>query len=135
MIARSAPLRTACAVALFAAFSVGSGPLVAPAQAGGTVGFIEGMGDVPMMPGLVPAGEVALVFDKPAGRIAESVYRGTAERKAIEAFYTETLPQLGWTNLGNGRFRRDGEELRLEFKGSAGLPRGQTAVRFVLLPH
>lgn len=93
--------------------------------------FLPGLGDVPAMPGLAAA--EPMVFDKPAGRIVETVASGGVERGAIAAFYAAALPQLGWTRVTDAQFQREGEELRLEY------PRqtrpGQTTVRFVLTPR
>ena len=104
--------------------------------------FVTGMGDVPVMPGLSAAENGALVFDKPGGRIVESVMRGRVGRKAVLAFYAQTMPQLGWKRVGDTRFEREGEQLRLEFPGgpaaAGGTPpaqAGQTTVRFVLIPR
>ena len=99
-----------------------------------TASFVTGMGDVPAMPGLRSAENGALVFDKPGGRIVESVMQGAVERKAVLGFYAQTMPQLGWKRVGDTRFERDGEELRLEFPGT-GTKAGLTTVRFVLKPR
>lgn len=127
MLVRTTLLWMAFAICLFAA---------PPGRAADGAAFLVGFDDVPAMPGLETAGDDgALVFANPAGRIAESVYQGAVSRRAVEAFYAGTLPQLGWTAAGPGRYHREGEELRLEF-----LPAGKTAgkmttVRFVLLPR
>ncbi len=96
--------------------------------------FVTGMGDVPAMPGLRTAENGALVFDKPNGRIVESVMQGRVERKAVLGFYAQTMPQLGWKRVADTRFERDGEELSLEFPGG-GAKAGLTTVRFVLTPR
>lgn len=107
--------------------------------------FVLGLGDVPAMPGLGPSGEEPLVFDKPAGRIAQTVMAGRVDRDAVRAFYDQTMPQLGWTRSGESRYLREGEELRLDFatagKPAAGKPAagntgpGLTVVRFTLSPR
>ena len=149
MTAPSATARAALAAFLLA------GPAIAglaghplPARAFESQRFLSGMGDVPVMPGLAPAEEEPLVFDKPGGRIAQSVMAGRVDRKAVLAFYAQTMPQLGWkaapqTAAAGTRFLRDGEELRLEFvePGAAQNPAqasnraGLTTVRFSLMPH
>ncbi len=96
--------------------------------------FVSGMGDVPAMPGLRTAENGALVFDKPNGRIVESVMQGRVERRAVLGFYAQTMPQLGWTRVADTRFERDGEELSLEFPGG-GAKAGLMTVRFVLTPR
>lgn len=103
------------------------------------------MGDVPVMPGLVPAEEAPLVFDKPAGRIAQSVMAGPVDRNAVLSFYNQTMPQLGWSRApqragGGASFLREGEELRLEFvepaRAAASAPKAAaTVIRFSLIPR
>ncbi|MCW2235636.1 hypothetical protein [Azospirillum canadense] len=151
MTAPSATARAALAAFLLA------GPAIAglaghplPARASDSSRFVTGMGDVPVMPGLVPADEPPLVFDKPGGRIAQSVMAGRVDRKAVLAFYTQTMPQLGWkhapeskaaSKAAGTRFLRDGEELRLEFVEPGAAPAQAssradvTTVRFSLMPH
>ncbi len=148
MTAPSATARAALAALLLA------GPAIAglagyPLPAGATESsrFVTGLGDVPVMPGLTPAEEEPLVFDKPDGRIAQTVMRGSVDRKAILSFYNQTMPQLGWKRGPDGsgpngkgaatRFTREGEELRLEFvdTGRTTAKAGVTTVRFSLLPQ
>ncbi len=95
--------------------------------------FVEPLGDVPLMPGLMLVPEETVSFDTPAGRIVETVVRDTTSRldgKAIADFYAASLPQLGWTAAGANVYTREGELLRLEIgrKGAA------VRVRFFLKP-
>ncbi len=125
-------------------------PATSPARAAESTRYVEGMGDVPVMPGLAPAEVAPLVFDKPAGRIAQSVMAGAVDRSAVLTFYNQTMPQLGWSRApqrtgGGASFLREGEELRLEFvepvravvSGAAvSAPKaGATVVRFSLIPR
>lgn len=113
---------------LAGAGGTGSGvPMAAAAE------FVRGLGDVPAMPGLAPVDGGDLVFDKPGGRIAETVMSGRVGRADVLSFYATSMPQLGWERLSGDRFRREGEELRLEFV--APQPAGLTTVRFVLTPR
>ncbi len=136
-MAPPASARAALAALLLAgpAFAGLAGPSL-PARAAETAGFMSGLGDVPVMPGLAPAEEEPLVFDKPGGRIAQSVMAGRVDRKAVLAFYNQTMPQLGWARMADTRFVREGEELRLEFvtRGAAAQA-GRTTVRFILTPR
>jgi len=147
MTAPSATARAALAALLLA------GPAIAglagyplPAGATESTRFVTGLGDVPVMPGLTPAEEEPLVFDKPDGRIAQTVMTGSVDRKAILSFYNQTMPQLGWKRGPDGkgaatRFTREGEELRLEFVDTGRstarttAKAGVTTVRFSLLPQ
>lgn len=126
MTARSYAARTALSALLISVSVVAAA--ADPAQ------FVTGMGDVPAMPGLSAAENGALVFDKPGGRIVESVMQGRVERKAVLGFYAQTMPQLGWKRIGDTRFEREGEQLRLEFPGGPAKA-DTTTVRFVLIPR
>lgn len=77
-------------------------------------GYVEGIDDLPLMPGLAQ-GE-ATVFDQAEGRIVESAASGAADPAAVRKFYSDSLPQLGWTATGD-RWTRDGESLSLDIKG------------------
>jgi hypothetical protein len=102
--------------------------LAAPARAQG--GFVAGIEDLPLMPGLTEQGE-ASVFDAPQGRVVEATAQGAPSRAAVLEFYARALPQLGWRAEGDGRFAREGERLVLEFPAS----QGATLVRFFLRPE
>ena len=84
---------------------------VASAQDGG---FVTEIPDLPLMPGLTELTEAGIVFDKPSGRIVEAYAQGPVQRAAVLAFYRESLPQLGWSPLGERGFARDGEKLLIE---------------------
>jgi len=95
--------------------------------------FVDGIEDLPLMPGLRERAERTLVFDTPQGRIVEAFASGTVAPGAVLDFYAETLPQLGWRRDGEALFRRAGEVLALEFSAS---PKDGTGVqvRFSLSP-
>lgn len=115
-------------------------------QAGGegTVGFVGGMEDLPLMAGLTEISGAGMVFDTAAGRIVEVFASGAVSRTRVIAFYAATLPQLGWRQDAETLFRREGERLTLEFPQSAGAGpaadqvtaqvTAQVTVRFVLSP-
>lgn len=96
-------------------------------------GFVVGIGDLPLMEGLVPVAGQVVLFDKPDGRIVQAVARGDVAAAAVRGFYARTLPQLGWRPAGPDRYRRDGEALALEFVGPP--ERGPVTVRFILNPQ
>jgi hypothetical protein len=93
--------------------------------------FLRGIEDLPLMPGLAETPDAGVVFDTPSGRIVQTEASGRVSRDRVLTFYAETLPQLGWHALAPGLFRREDEELRIEFD-EAGEP-GVT-VRFALSP-
>ncbi|CAK0778314.1 conserved exported hypothetical protein [uncultured Gammaproteobacteria bacterium] len=97
--------------------------------------FVTGFEDLPLMPGLAPAADESVVFYNPSGRIVQAAARGKVTAAQVRAFYTETLPQLGWKVGGTDRFIRDGEALRLDFGRRSGAGAGDAiVVRFVLSP-
>ncbi len=101
--------------------------------AGDRIAFVTAIDDLPLMPGLIEASDDAMVFDAPAGRIVEAYASGAVSRNQVLEFYARTLPQLGWQRAGDGRFRREGEILKLEFPdGGAQAP--DLTVRFALSP-
>lgn len=102
--------------------------LRAPASADG---YVDGIEDLPLMPGLesVPAASVA--FDALVGRIVVAFAEGKLAMEDVRAFYDATLPQLGWERLQADRWVRAGEELSLD----AVIERGGLVVRFELVPR
>lgn len=124
--------------AVFSAPDMGGGMgLVAPALAGST-GFIDDLVDVPLMPGLSlkpVAGAVPdipascqmgdYLFTTPAGSIGEAYAYGRATRSAVEAFYAETLPQIGWNLIGSKAegvlYSRESEDLLIAVNEKAGM--------------
>lgn len=96
------------------------------------VAYFTAIEDLPLMPGLAEVEESGLVFDTPQGRIVEAYATGDLPRARVLAFYGETLPQLGWKKAETGVFRRDSEELSIDFPAEATSP-GLT-VRFALSP-
>jgi hypothetical protein len=92
--------------------------------------FLSGFDDVPVMRGLAPIQSKTLDFDTPGGRIVEGYVDGRVTRQSVQQFYSSTLPQLGWEQLGDQEFSRDGERLRLGYSGQD----GNLTVRFTLTP-
>lgn len=114
---------------------LGFGPGVAPAAEAGPA-FVAGIDDLPLMPGLEEVEESELVFDTPEGRIVVALATGDVAPDAIAAFYAATLPAFGWRQQAPNLFRREGEDLTLEFPKDelpAGRSRG-SVVKFSLRP-
>jgi hypothetical protein len=99
-----------------------------------TVAYLSVMDDLPLAPGLAEVPGSALVFDSAKGRLVEGYAAGKVERAKIDAFYGTTLVQLGWTKFGPGRFRRESEELTIEFTAPANSGELELTVRFALSP-
>ena len=116
----------AAAIALWLALA---SPLTQTAGAAG--GFVPGLEDVPLMPGLAAAPEATTVFDKPAGRIVESYASGTGTPAEVSAFYDATLTQLGWRRVAAGQYLRRSEMLRIEVSAED----SAVTVRFALAPR
>ena len=96
-----------------------------------TPGFVPGTEDVPLMPGLAADAGSDLLFDKPQGRIVEIRAHGAVSRKAVLAFYRESLKQLGWHAADERHFEREGEKLSLDLTGND----GNLQVGFTLAPQ
>ena len=102
---------------------------IASAHAGGPA-FLSEFEDLPLMPGLTEQTDRGIVFDSPSGRIVEAVAFGAVSAESVQDFYAATLPELGWEPAGEGRYRREAEELRLEIS-----PEGSgVSVKFALSP-
>jgi len=101
----------------------------APAWAEDAPRFLSVIEDLPLMAALSEVGE-GVQFSTSQGRIAEVMTQGRVSASEVLAFYEGTLPQLGWTRLGRGRFAREEETLELGIEDS-----GQNLnVRFTLAP-
>ncbi|MDX9859317.1 MAG: hypothetical protein RBS99_00230 [Rhodospirillales bacterium] len=92
--------------------------------------FFSGIDDLPLMAGLVERAGGAMVFDSPAGRVVEAEASGTISRAEVLAFYTATLPELGWRRQGETTFVRQRESLTLEIDEGP----DHVVVRFVVSP-
>jgi hypothetical protein len=106
--------------------------LAGPAGANGGPEYVAGIGDLPLMAGLIEDPDAAIIYDKPEGRIVEAVAHGDVTPGEVEAFYRTTLVQLGWQATGdNLSFTREGELLiiRIEDQG------GAATVSFSLAPR
>ncbi len=100
----------------------------------GTVAFVGGIEDLPLMPGLEEDAAGRMVFDTAAGRIVEAYASGAVSRAQVLDFYAATLPQLGWRREGETAFLREDEMLVLEFSAGKAGPAPALTVRFALSP-
>ncbi|MFC1673199.1 hypothetical protein ACFL12_03495 [Pseudomonadota bacterium] len=102
-----------------------------PAAAQDKTGFASVIDDLPLMAGLVEAGE-GVEFSSAQGRIAEVYAQGHLSQAAVEGFYAKTLPHLGWTRVSGKdvMYKREGETLTLLFTNKD----GALGVRFYLVP-
>ena len=82
--------------------------------------FVSAIDDLPLMAGLSEAPERTLTFESPAGRIVEAHATGRLSRRSVIDFYAATLPQLGWRQVAETFFRREGETLLIEVTAVGG---------------
>ena len=79
--------------------------------------FFMNLNDIPLMAGMEELPDHTLIFDKPGGRIIESaMVVQNLDRKSIESFYDQTLPQLGWIRSDQNSFIRRNEKLYLDIE-------------------
>lgn len=79
--------------------------------------FFSSMQDVPLVIGLSELSDQTVTFDKPEGRIIESVAEiesGTFD--SVKKSYEATLPQLGWNKIAENSYARENEFLHLNFE-------------------
>lgn len=95
--------------------------------------FVSGIEDLPLMPGLTETQEGSLVFETASGRFVEVYAVGDLSPQEVTGFYGQSLPQLGWRQVGPTLFRRDAEILLIEYLDGSdeGSP---LTVRFALSP-
>ena len=96
-------------------------PVTIQAFAVETPQFFSSVPDMPLMDGLTELTDQTVVFDKPEGRIVESValIEGPAPDSVL-SFYNQTLPQLGWTRIADLSFKRENEVLKVFVEANEG---------------
>ncbi len=96
-------------------------PVTIQAFAVETPQFFSSVPDMPLMDGLTELTDQTVVFDKPEGRIVESValIEGPAPANVL-SFYNETLPQLGWARIADLSFKRENEVLKVFVEANEG---------------
>jgi hypothetical protein len=129
--------RTFSARILLVALLAGGGMLLSDAlgsttsAASDSSGFVAGIEDLPLMPGLTELSGSGYAFGSSNGRIVEAYAAGDVSEQQVLDFYSSTLPQLGWEPATNRSYHRQGERLAIEFvKGDAPL-----TVHFTVTPE
>lgn len=84
------------------------------AVAGAQSAYLADVDDLPLAPGLVEDPAARVVFDKPAGRIVEAAAGGVTTAAAVHDFYSQTLPALGWQQVGRTTWARGVEHLKIQ---------------------
>ena len=83
--------------------------------------FFNALEDVPVAPGMEELVEQTVLFDKPEGRIIESVaYMDDVTQEQALDFYHSVLPQMGWNKVSRTRFFRETEFLDIVFEDHEG---------------
>ena len=93
--------------------------------------FFSAIDDLPVMPPLIEDADAAISFESSAGRVAEVQATGIVSKDAVNSYYKESLPQLGWHSQANGSYRRGNELLVVEIKAGLG---GTARVLFHIKP-
>lgn len=100
-----------------------SAVLVLSAGSSLAASFLSVAPDIPLAPGLSEAETGALIFDKPEGRIVSIEALAATPSADIFAFYSLSLPNLGWQNKpelsvkNSETFHREGEALTIKYEG------------------
>ncbi len=84
--------------------------------------FIEGFEDLPIPNGMTQMNSDNVSFGNEEARFVEAYLTSSKiSFRAVESFYMDTLPQLGWTFKGKQNdvlhFYRDGENLDIAREG------------------
>lgn len=106
------------------------------ALAASAEGFVEGVEDLPLMPGLQALPGAGIAFAEPQGRIVVGYAEGRVDAQSVLRFYTRTLPELGWSPVaddgpGASFYRRESDRLTLELFDHA----RRLIVRFTVSPQ
>jgi hypothetical protein len=93
--------------------------------------FFSSMQDIPLVNGLSELSDQTVTFDKPEGRIVESVAEiESGNTASVKKAYDDTLPQLGWTKISDNSYTRESESLTLNFESYD----GRNFVRILVRP-
>jgi len=93
--------------------------------------FVAGFENLPLMEGLTQVSEDTVLFDTPQGRIVQASANGNLKEVDVFAFYSTTLPQLGWRRVSKASFLREGEKLVLEIEPAL----QGVSVKFLISPQ
>ncbi len=78
--------------------------------------FVEGLGDIPNFKNMQNVEDSFILFDKVEGRYLYSEVEGDYDKKEINDFYKNVLPNLGWKILNNNQFERGNEILDIKYE-------------------
>ena len=95
--------------------------------------FLRAIEDVPLPAGLTEEAE-PVVFESDQGRVVQTVAAGNIRTAEISAFYTDSLPALGWKPIASDdalSFERENERLNITMREPANA--APMTVRFELI--
>ena len=95
--------------------------------------FLRAIEDVPLPAGLTEEAE-PVVFESDQGRVVQTVAAGNTRTAEISAFYTASLPSLGWKPIASDTalsFERENERLNITMREPANA--APVTVRFELI--
>ncbi len=118
---------------LVAAFLV-LAPLAGMAAGDNKTNFLSVVDDLPLMAGLIEAGD-GVQFESPQGRIVDVSATGNVGADALRDFYENALPHLGWSKIGPGTYRREGEVLTITTALPSGGPEKGIRAIFSIRPE
>ncbi len=93
--------------------------------------FFSLIEDLPLMPQLAEQTELSMTFETSAGRVSNVQANGLTNPDAVNAYYKESLPQLGWKLQLDGSYLRENELLFMRIERS---PNNMVKVVFYLKP-
>ena len=96
------------------AFSFLASGLALPALA---TDYLSGISDLPLPSGLAEQKDKSTVFDSAVGRVVTAYASGPGTADSVHDFYSDTLPQLGWTETDEGNWRRANQTLKIDVLG------------------
>ncbi len=83
--------------------------------------FFASMEDIPLKSGLTELIDQTMIYDKPEGRIIESIaHIDFGSDQDIMLYYKQSLPQLGWSPKKDGSYIRNNEHLKMKFENFDG---------------
>jgi hypothetical protein len=84
--------------------------------------YVPGIEDLPVYSGFKQIGKNNVIYDSESGRIIDISYSGNdITVNDVQNYYSETLPQLGWSKNKSSEYIRDGECLKVSIKEDNGV--------------
>jgi hypothetical protein len=106
--------------------------LLSNASAESSEQFLISIDDVPVIPEFKEITATGVNFETINGRIAQTQAVGPKHPDIVRAFYKNTLPQLGWRDIGANSFLREDEILHIQIKLESN---NTTSIIFSLRPR